>query len=62
MDIKNFAGKRTELENIILIGVNQTQKDMHGIYSQYTPQTLRNLKRKKAKARMLQTHLEGGTK
>jgi hypothetical protein len=32
-DILSFAGKRMELENIILSEVTQTQKDMHGIYS-----------------------------
>ena len=31
-DILSFAGKWTELENI-LSEVTQTQKDMHGIYS-----------------------------
>jgi hypothetical protein len=30
----NFAGKWMELENSILSEVTQTQKDMHGIYSQ----------------------------
>jgi hypothetical protein len=29
----SFAGKWTELENIILSEVSQTQKDMHGMYS-----------------------------
>ena len=28
----SFAGKWTELENIILCEVNQTQKDMYGMY------------------------------
>jgi hypothetical protein len=32
-DILTFAGKWTELENIILSEVTLTQKDMHGIYS-----------------------------
>ena len=32
-DIMNFSGKWTELENIILSEVNQSQKDMHSIYS-----------------------------
>jgi hypothetical protein len=32
-DILSFAGKWTELESIILSEVNQTQKDMHGMYS-----------------------------
>ena len=32
-DIRNFAVKRMELENIILGEVTQTQKDMHGMYS-----------------------------
>jgi hypothetical protein len=32
-DIHNFAGKWIELGNIILSEVNQTQKDMHGMYS-----------------------------
>ena len=32
-DILSFAGKWMELENIILSGVTQTQKDMHGMYS-----------------------------
>jgi hypothetical protein len=32
-DILRFEGKWMELENIILSEVNQTQKDMHGIYS-----------------------------
>ena len=31
-DILSFAGKRMELENIILCEVNQTQKDMYGMY------------------------------
>jgi hypothetical protein len=31
--IMNFAGKWMELENIILSKVNQSQKDMHGMYS-----------------------------
>ena len=30
-DILTFTGKWMELENIILIEVAQTQKDMHGI-------------------------------
>jgi hypothetical protein len=29
----NFAGKWMEVEHIILSGVTQTQKDMHGMYS-----------------------------
>jgi hypothetical protein len=32
-DIMNFTGKWTELENIILSEVTQTQRDMHGMYS-----------------------------
>ena len=32
-DIVKFAGKWMELENIILSEVNQTQKDIHGMYS-----------------------------
>jgi hypothetical protein len=32
-DTLSFAGKWMELENIILSGVTQTQKDMHGMYS-----------------------------
>ena len=32
-DILSFSGKWTELENIILSDVTQTQNDMHGIYS-----------------------------
>jgi hypothetical protein len=31
-DIPSFAGKWTELENIILSEVTQTQKDMHGMW------------------------------
>ena len=31
-DILSFAGKWTELENIILSEVTQTQKDMHGMW------------------------------
>jgi hypothetical protein len=31
-DIMSFAGKRMELENIILSEVTQAQKDMHGMY------------------------------
>jgi hypothetical protein len=31
-DVLHFAGKWTELENIILSEVTQTQKDMHGKY------------------------------
>jgi hypothetical protein len=30
-DIMNFAGKWSELENIILSEVTQTQKDIHGM-------------------------------
>jgi len=30
-DTMNFSGKWMELENIILSGVTQTQKDMHGM-------------------------------
>ena len=32
-DFMNFAGKRMELENIILNEVTQIQKDIHGMYS-----------------------------
>jgi hypothetical protein len=32
-DILNFSGKWMEPENIILIEVTQTPKDMHGMYS-----------------------------
>jgi hypothetical protein len=32
-DILSFAVKWMEVENIILSEINQTQKDMHGIYS-----------------------------
>jgi hypothetical protein len=32
-NITNLAGKWVELENIILIEVTQTQKDMHAIFS-----------------------------
>jgi hypothetical protein len=32
-NILSFAGKWTELENIILSEVTQMQKDMHGMYS-----------------------------
>ena len=32
-DILSFSGKWMELENIILIEVTQTQKDMRGMYS-----------------------------
>ena len=32
-DILSFAGKWMEIENIILSGVTQTQKGMHGTYS-----------------------------
>jgi hypothetical protein len=32
-DILSFAGKWMELENIILSGVTQTQKDIGGMYS-----------------------------
>jgi hypothetical protein len=32
-DILSFAGKWVELENIILIEVTHTQKDMYGMYS-----------------------------
>ena len=32
-DFMKFAGKRMELENIILSEVTQTPKDMHGMYS-----------------------------
>jgi hypothetical protein len=32
-DIMNFSGKWTDLENTILSEVNQSQKDMHSIYS-----------------------------
>jgi hypothetical protein len=30
----NFAGKWIELENIIMTDITQSQKDIHGIYSQ----------------------------
>ena len=33
-DFLSFTGKLMELENIILSEVIQTQKDMHGMYSQ----------------------------
>jgi hypothetical protein len=32
-DILKFLGKCTELENIVLSEVTQTQKNMHGMYS-----------------------------
>jgi hypothetical protein len=32
-DIPSFAGKWTELENIVLNDVTQTPKDMYGLYS-----------------------------
>ena len=32
-NILSFAGKWTELENIILSEITLTQKDMHGMYS-----------------------------
>ena len=32
-DILSFAGKWTELENIVLNDVTQTPKDMYGLYS-----------------------------
>jgi hypothetical protein len=32
-DFMKFAGKRMELENIILSEVTQTQKNTHGMYS-----------------------------
>jgi hypothetical protein len=38
-DILSFSGKWMELENIILSEVTQTQKDMHGMYSQTNKQT-----------------------
>jgi hypothetical protein len=31
-DTMNFSGKSTELENIILREVTQSQKEMHGTY------------------------------
>jgi hypothetical protein len=31
--IRSFSGKWIELENIIMSDINQTQKDMHSIYS-----------------------------
>jgi hypothetical protein len=33
-NILSFAGKWMEPENIILSDITQTQKDMHGMYSQ----------------------------
>jgi hypothetical protein len=61
-DIMSFAGTWTELENIILSKLTQTQKDMHGIcsvisgyypkgtgYLGYNPQNLRTLTSRKAK-------------
>ena len=33
IDILNFAGEQTELENIILSEVTQTQKDNYHMYS-----------------------------
>jgi hypothetical protein len=32
-DLISFAGKWMELENVILSEVNQTQKDIYGLYS-----------------------------
>jgi hypothetical protein len=32
-DAMNFAGKSTDLRNIILSEVTQTQKNVHGMYS-----------------------------
>jgi hypothetical protein len=32
-NILSFSGKSMELENIVLSEVNQTAKDMHGMYS-----------------------------
>ena len=32
-DIRSFAGKWMELENIIFSKVTQTQKEMHSMYS-----------------------------
>jgi hypothetical protein len=32
-DIRNFAGKCRELENIFLSEITQTQKKMYGMYS-----------------------------
>jgi hypothetical protein len=32
-DIMRLAGKRIEVENMILNEVTQTQKDLHGMYS-----------------------------
>ena len=32
-DIKKFAGKWIEVDNIILSDITQTQKDVSGIYS-----------------------------
>jgi hypothetical protein len=70
-DIRNFAVKRMELENIILGEVTQTQKDMHGMYSwnishkvqnthdTYNPQTIRSLTRRTAQRRLLLPHIEG---
>ena len=48
-DILSFAGKRMELENIILNEVTQTQKYMHGMYSLisgYQPKTKTKTKAK----------------
>jgi len=42
-----FVGKWLELENIILSGITQTQKDMHGLYSlliRYWPKTYKILR------------------
>jgi hypothetical protein len=54
-DIRNFAGKWMELQNLILSEVTQTQKDMYNMhslisgyssnitgYTHYTPQTQRS--------------------
>jgi hypothetical protein len=43
-DIMKFAGKLIELENIILIAVTQTQKDMHGMYSVVLPSRCAGIK------------------
>ena len=70
-NILSFSGKWTELENIILCEVTQTQKDMHSMSSLingYKPKSTEylgyNLQKLgsltiKSQVRILQSHLNG---
>ena len=72
-DFTKFTGKWMDLENILLSGVTQWQKNIHGIYllingyykeheyQQYNPQITSISRGRKTKEWILQSYLEGGT-